>query len=427
VSQTVNPANTTTTVSSSVNPAGVNQPITLIATVASVSPSQAVPAGTVTFFVNNQPLSPTVMVQSNGQAQLPFKFRTIGTFNVTAQYTPTSNFLSNPSNTFSESVLKETTTTLATSAATAVPGSTFTLTATVRAAVAGNPQPAGTVTFNISDSIGTLVYTQSVALSSLGVARLPLLAGSPPLNTGDYTVQAVYNGQPKVYATSTSKTLNQGIHFLAKTVLSTSANPLTVGNTVTFTATVTPVSPATADPPGSVIFYINGVAQPRVPLGFLASGGYGATFSTSSLAAGPRNSVASYAIKAVYVPSTSDFATSTSATLIQKVQPLFSRLAAVFSPRGPVTGSAFSMTVVAMNAQNQVATQFNGSGSIKLISAPANTTFTPYGFNKVNVTFQQGRVTLGGLVGNKIGTYTFQITAGTFVTYVSVFVAGRTV
>jgi hypothetical protein len=90
------------------------------------------------------------------------------------------------------------------------------------------------------------------------------------------------------------------------TTLQSSANPSELGETVTFTATVTPATSGT--PTGSVVFSINAVDQAPVAL----SGGE-ATFGTDTLAEG------SSTIVARYVPDTFDFLPSTSDPLNQAV------------------------------------------------------------------------------------------------------------
>ncbi len=421
VSQTVNPANTTTTVTSAVNPAGLNQAVTFTATVVSMSPSTAVPVGTVTFIVDGKPLNQTVTLGSNGQATLSQPFTSLGNHTVSAQYNPTANFLSNPSNTITESVLKASTTTLRASANPAVPGSVLTLTATVRAAVAGNPQPGGSVTFYI-DGIADRTST----LSSLGVATDTLVAGSGLLTTGTHTIVAVYSGNntgnvATSYAPSSSTPLNEGVHYQSKTTLTSSANPLTVGNTVTFTATVNPVLPGTGTLTGSVIFYINGVQVANQPL----IDGV-ATYQTSSLASGPNGQVASYTVKAVYSPDTTLFATS-SATLTQKVQPIASRLVASVSPNPPSVNSAFAVNVVAYNAQGKVATGLNGTGTIAVIKAPSGGQIVPIGGSTVSVTFTQGRLHVSGLSATIAGRYTLQIAVDGLVVDLSIYASGRQV
>ena len=85
------------------------------------------------------------------------------------------------------------------------------------------------------------------------------------------------------------------------TALYSSANPTTVGQPLTFTAYVTPAS-GTANPTGSVIFTVDGQDEPAAALA-VVGGVDEATFTISSLAAGPHTIAASYGGDATFAPS----------------------------------------------------------------------------------------------------------------------------
>ena len=84
-------------------------------------------------------------------------------------------------------------------------------------------------------------------------------------------------------------------------MVTSSLNPSTVGKSVTFTATVTAVSPGTGVPTGTVTFEDGSTT---LGTGKLNSSGF-ATFTTSKL------SVATHPITVVYTPANGNFATST--------------------------------------------------------------------------------------------------------------------
>jgi hypothetical protein len=91
--QQVNPANTTTVVGSSANPSGTGQPVTFTATVTAQAPSLAtVNAGTVTFSRDGQALCINVAVNGSGQAQCTLTFTVQASYNITAQFSGTTNF-----------------------------------------------------------------------------------------------------------------------------------------------------------------------------------------------------------------------------------------------------------------------------------------------------------------------------------------------
>ncbi len=77
--------------------------------------------------------------------------------------------------------------------------------------------------------------------------------------------------------------------FFSVTTLSASANPSVYGQTVTFTATITPVLPAVATPTGTVTFTDGGTTLATVAV----VGGH-ATYSTSSLIVGSHTIQANY-------------------------------------------------------------------------------------------------------------------------------------
>jgi hypothetical protein len=71
LTQTNNKATSVTTVTSSANPSGVSQSVTMTATVGVVAPGVGTPAGTATFFDSTTPIGTTVL-NSSGQASLIF-------------------------------------------------------------------------------------------------------------------------------------------------------------------------------------------------------------------------------------------------------------------------------------------------------------------------------------------------------------------
>src|SRR5207245_2982873 len=118
VSQVVNKASTTTTVTSSLNPSVVGQSVTFTATVAIVSPGAGSPTGTVNFLDGT-----TVIGSGTLSATAPFtaSFSTgslaVGTHSITVTYVGDGNFLTSTSAAVSQVVNKaSTTTSLASSA-----------------------------------------------------------------------------------------------------------------------------------------------------------------------------------------------------------------------------------------------------------------------------------------------------------------------
>jgi Tfp pilus assembly protein PilV len=176
-----------------------------------------------------------------------------------------------------------------------------TLTATVTATSPSTATPTGTINFESGGS--TITGCGAVALTS-GSATCPL-AG---VGSGSYSLTAVFtpSTSPTNFVTSTSSTLPQTVTAATTTTTVTSSsflNASSFGTSVTFTATVAPVSgyPAT----GTIAFKANGTVIPGCTSVTLSSSGV-ATCATSALASG------SDTITAVYTPtSTTQFTTST--------------------------------------------------------------------------------------------------------------------
>jgi hypothetical protein len=124
------------------------------------------------------------------------------------------------------------------------------------------------------------------------------------LNVGTNAIKAVYGGDAK-FAGSTSKAVSQVVSkATTTTTLASSLNPSKVGQSVTFTATVTPEFSGTVT--GNVTFYDGTTLLKTVTL----SGG-SAKFTTAKLTSGV------HSIKATYNGSTSF--TGSSASLTQTV------------------------------------------------------------------------------------------------------------
>ncbi len=133
------------------------------------------------------------------------------------------------------------------------------MTATV-ASTTGEGTPTGTVTFLIDGQAQAPVTLALV--DGQGQAILPPISD---LLAGDHTITADYSGDD-TFAVSTASPLIQTVTALVTTTtLSSSVNPSTFGQSVTFTATVAPTAGAGV-PTGTVTFSIDGDAQAPVTL-----------------------------------------------------------------------------------------------------------------------------------------------------------------
>lgn len=176
-------------------------------------------------------------------------------------------------------------------------GGTITLTATVTPTVRGvTASPTGTVTFfQAPNTLGSATVAGGSATQDI--------ASPPP---GNYDMTASYSGDGAFRPNSASSSLSVNKATTTTTVTS-SANPSTLNQTVTFTAAV--VSGTSGTPTGTVTFSDNGT-----PLagGTVALTSGSAALSTAVLTAGTHN------ITALYSGDT-NYAGSTSAVLSQVV------------------------------------------------------------------------------------------------------------
>ena len=171
-------------------------------------------------------------------------------------------------------------------------GQTVTFTAAVSYSQIGTAVPTGAVTF--LDGTGTLA---TVALSS-DTATFSTSA----LALGTHTITAIYGGDAN-YPSSTTDSLTQTVvAYLSTTSLTSSSSPTVVGQSVTFTATVSSVSPATDTPTGTVVFADNGEDVAAVGL----DGSGVATFTTTDLWAGNHTITALYLGDDNFSSSTAD-------------------------------------------------------------------------------------------------------------------------
>jgi hypothetical protein len=191
----VNPAASTTTVVSSVNPSSFGQAVTLTATVTSTA---GTPAGTVDFNSNGIGLGSATL--TGGKATLTTTALPVGTDSIVAAYLGSSDFRTSTSAAIAQVVAKTATTTkVASSANPSNLNQAVTFTATVTPAFGG--MVTGAVTF--ADGGATLGMAP---LTSTGTAAYT----TATLTAGAHLITAVYSGDTN-YAASTSAALSQTV------------------------------------------------------------------------------------------------------------------------------------------------------------------------------------------------------------------------
>jgi streptogramin lyase len=296
---------TSTAVGVSPNPPIVGQAATITATVSDTTNVGTVPTGSVTF-------SDSVAGSLNGGAGVTLVSGvasltgvilsgSAGTSHtITANYQGVEDTFLASSNTATAVMAAAPTTTglgVAPSGS-VVAGTVVTFTATVSPAPTGSP--AGTVSFYNGETL-----LGSGPVNSSGIATF--ITSSLP--TGVLSLTAVYSGNTG-FAASTSAVVIEIVVNPAATTTTTSLialpNPAIVGQSVAFTATVSPAP--TGSPLGTVSFYDGSTLLSSSNVNSLGV----ATFSTASLPAGLNS------ITAVYSGNTG-FAASTSSALTEMV------------------------------------------------------------------------------------------------------------
>jgi hypothetical protein len=308
---------TSVTLSSSNPTVTVGQPVTFTAQVANLSNPGGSPLGTLTFYDNGNP------VQSSQGWSYATSSLAPGSHTITATYTPTAwspgaplgcecafeGFYGSASAPLAQQVNPKTptTTTLVSSANPSVFRQPVTFTATVTGS-----NPTGSVTFSWPGSgCSPNPCTSSVSVNGGGQASFVLQSGSPnPLTPGTYTITAAYSGDGS--NASSSGSVSQTVSPAnTNTTLTSSANPSTFGQAVTFSARTTGAPPSQSTPSGGTVNFYDGAAL--IGTVQVSNSQWPAAFTASSLSAGWHNITAQYTDGA-------NFYSSTSAPLTQTVQ-----------------------------------------------------------------------------------------------------------
>src|SRR5450631_3268957 len=278
---TVNPANSSTALTSSLNPSEFGQLVTFTATV--TSQYQGMVSGTVDFKSGAVSLGSAML--ANGQASIDASFSTPGTHSITAKYLGDANNTGSTSPALKQVVSKyPSSTAVVSNLNPSMVGQEVTFTVTVT--VTTNGIPTGTVTFK---SGGTALGTVSLTGNTASLSTSALTAGTR-------SITAVYSGDG-TFKASTSPALKQVVDkYPSSTTIASSLNPSMVGQAVTFTATVT----TNGIPTGTVTFKSGGTA-----LGTVSLTGNTASLSTSALTAGTRSITAVYSGDGTFKGSTS--------------------------------------------------------------------------------------------------------------------------
>lgn len=199
LAQVVNPAASTVTLGSGLNPSVSGQTVTFGASVATVGGLGA-PTGTVTFKDGGATACASVPLAA-GSASCSVS-RLAGNHPMTAEYSGDASYAASTSGTFTQVVNKAASTVVLTSSANpAVQGQPLAITATVAVVAPGTGTPAGTVTF----TEGATILCPAVPVAA-GAATC-----SPSLAAGAHSLTATYNGSTQLDPSTTPVALSQTV------------------------------------------------------------------------------------------------------------------------------------------------------------------------------------------------------------------------
>jgi hypothetical protein len=334
VSVTVGKAATSTALSASSTTLTLGQSVTFTA---AVTPAAA--TGSVQFLDGNTVLA-TANV-ANGSAAFSTSGLGVGSHSITAVYSGDGNDSGSTSTPVSVSIGKiSSTTVISASSTTLTVGQSVTFTASVTPAAA-----TGSVQF----------LDGATVLATANVANGAAAFSTSGLGVGSHSITAVYSGDGNDAGSSSAAVTVTVNKLNTATALTSSLNPAISGQTVTFTAAVSPASAT-----GTVQF-LDGSAL----LGTVSLSGGSAAFSTSSLAVG------SHSITAVYGGDGNDIG-SASAALTETV-------------KAPPPGAPSNLTANAANSNtiNLTWAASPTSGVTYNVYSSANAVFTPSASNRI--------------------------------------------
>jgi hypothetical protein len=269
LSQIVNQAGTTTSLSSSTISSVVGQPINFTATISIVAPGAGTPSGVWYLYDGS-----TALAGGSILGDISYTGLAIGIHSMTAHYNGDGNFATSVSSPVTVTVSQASTTTaLASAPNPSVSGQNVTFTSTIAVMSPGSGTPTGTVTF--SEGATTL---GTGSLNSSGHASY----STSTLSIGSHIVTASYGGDANFTGSASTSVTQVVTKVNTTTTVSSSNNPSVSGQSVTFTASVAPVAPGTGTPTGTVDF-----ADGTTSLGSVTLDSAGnASVTTSALSAG---------------------------------------------------------------------------------------------------------------------------------------------
>ena len=373
-----------TVVASNLNPSTVNQSVIFTATVSS---SGGTPTGSVSFSDNGSPIGActSLALNGNGVATCSFAALTAGAHTILAAYNGSTNF-SASSGSVTQNVNKASTTVaLASSQNPSVVNQPVTFTATITPSFGGGVIPTGSVTF--TDNSVAIANCSAVPVAANGTAACPTAA----LPFGSATITAVYSGDLNFggNTNSVAQTVNK---TSTTTGVTSSLNPSAAGNSVTFTATITPSFAGATQPSGSVVF--SDGTNPITGCTSVSVSSNTAACTTSALAVGTHTINAVYGGDINFLGSNSSVS-QTVATAVATLQSI------AVTPAKPTLSVNGKLSFIAIGTYSDGSTQNLTSSVTWSSDTPSVATITSAG-GATGVS--QGTATISATLGAVKGT-----------------------
>ena len=201
VIQTINPASSTTALSSTSGSTVYGQPATFTVSVLALAPGAGTPTGSVTFFQG--PMNLGTATLAGGSATFSTAALPVGRCSITATYNGDTNFNGSAAGAVTQTVSQDgSTASVSTSFSPSVVGQAVTFTVIVSAAAPGSGTPTGTATLLDGSTVlgvGTLQGGQATLATS-------------NLSVGDHGISIIYPGDAN-FSGSTSATLTQTVNL----------------------------------------------------------------------------------------------------------------------------------------------------------------------------------------------------------------------
>jgi hypothetical protein len=324
---------TTMTLTSSLNPAALNVPVTFTAVVSNQLPVAA--TGPVNFLDGTVQIGAGTL-NTAGLATFTTSSLKTGAHSITAVYAGDSNNGASTSPALAETIKQQTSTALTSSQDPSTAGMPVTLTATVAAPAGSTTVPGGAVSF----TDGSTNLGQGT-LNSTGVATLT----TSTLTGGQHSITASYAGDALDLASQSAVLIQTETKAATTTTLATSSASVPAGVSVTFTATV---SRADGMIPTGTVTFLDGTTN----IGTASLNGSGvAVLAIATLAGG------AHTITAQYAGDANDM-TSVSGAVSQSVQPLSTATTIAAASNPAVAGASLQLTATV----TQSATTGSGGG-----------------------------------------------------------------